>query len=42
MGKIAGKIEVAKNLLSEGIDIDIISSTTGLSKEKIEELKNEQ
>ena len=42
MGKIAGKIEVAKNLLSKGIDIDIISSTTGLSKEKIEKLKNEQ
>lgn len=37
--KIEGKIEVAKNLLSNGIDIEIIIKSTGLSKEEIEKLK---
>ena len=32
-------IEIAKNLLKENIDINVISSTTGLSKEEIEKLK---
>jgi hypothetical protein len=33
------KIEIAKNLLKEGVDIDVISKSTGLSKEEIEKLK---
>jgi len=40
-GKIEGKIEVAKNLLKTGIDIEIIVKSTGLTKEEIEDLKNE-
>jgi predicted transposase/invertase (TIGR01784 family) len=32
-------IEIARNLLSQNIDIDIISSTTGLSAEEIAKLK---
>ena len=35
------KIEIAKNLLKEKVDIKIIISATGLSKEEIEELKKE-
>jgi len=34
-----GKIEVAKNLLNLGVDASIISSSTGLTEEEIEELK---
>ncbi len=34
-----GKIETAKNLLGLGVDIDIISKSTGLSIEEIEKLK---
>ena len=32
-------IEIAKNLIKEDIDINIIAKTTGLSKQKIEMLK---
>jgi predicted transposase/invertase (TIGR01784 family) len=38
-GKKEGKIEVAKNLLANGIDIEIIIKSTGLTKEKIEKLE---
>lgn len=37
-GKIKGKTEVAKNLKDEGVPINIISKTTGLSIEEIEQL----
>ncbi len=37
-GKVESKKEIAKNLLKEGVDIKIISSSTGLSKEEIEKL----
>ena len=32
------KIEVAKNLLKAGVSIDIISQTTGLTVDEIEDL----
>ena len=35
------RIEIAKKLLKEKVDIKIIISATGLSKEEIEELKKE-
>ena len=42
-GKIEGKkernIEIAKNLLKENVDLNIISKTTGLSLEELEKLK---
>ncbi len=42
-GKIEGKkeekIEIAKNMLAENIDIETITKVTGLTKEEIEELK---
>ena len=34
------KIEIAKSLLSQNIDINTISTATGLSVEKINELKS--
>jgi len=37
-GKMEGKIEVAKSLKQNGISIDIIAVTTGLTKEEIENL----
>jgi len=37
-GKIEGKIEVAKNLLSNGISIDVIAKSTGLSEKEIMKL----
>jgi len=37
-GKIEGKIEVAKSLKQNGISIDMIAVTTGLTKEEIENL----
>ena len=40
-GAEASQIEIAKNLLKEKVDIKIIISATGLSKEEIEELKKE-
>ena len=38
-GKAEKTIEIAKNLLSQDIDINTISKATGLSVEKINELK---
>ena len=38
-GKAEEKISISKNLLDKNIDIEIISSSTGLSIEKIEKLK---
>jgi predicted transposase/invertase (TIGR01784 family) len=38
-GKIEGKIEVAKNLLKNNVSIEIIISSTGLTKLEIENLK---
>lgn len=38
-GKIEGKYEVAKNLLKNNVSIEIIMSSTGLTKEEIEKLK---
>lgn len=38
-GKIEGRIEVAKNLLKRGVDIEIIKSSTGLTDKEIDELK---
>ena len=38
-GKNTRNIEIAKNLLQKNIDINIISETTGLSKEEVEKLK---
>ncbi len=38
-GKKEMSIEIAKNLLKAGIDINIIEQSTGLSKEEIEKLK---
>jgi predicted transposase/invertase (TIGR01784 family) len=38
-GKIEGKIEVAKNLLSSGVSIDLIVKSTGLSADEIKKLK---
>ena len=38
-GKSDEKLEIAKNLLSENIEVNIISKTTGLSIEEINNLK---
>lgn len=38
-GMIEGKIEVAKNLLQNGVDIEIIIKSTGLTENEINELK---
>ena len=44
-GKEAGAkekgIEIAKNFLKNGISIDLVSESTGLSVEELEELKKE-
>ena len=40
-GALNKQKEIAKNLLKEGIDIKIISTSTGLSKGEIEKLKSE-
>lgn len=37
-GKAEGKVEMAKKLKDKGVNIDIISETSGLSKEEIEKL----
>ena len=37
-GKAEGKIEIAKNLLHSGVDIDVIIKSTGLSNEEIQKL----
>ena len=38
-GKEQEQIEIAKKMLNEGIDIEIIAKITGLTKERIEELR---
>ena len=38
-GSVNEKYEIAKNLLDNNVSIDVIIKSTGLSKEKIEELK---
>jgi predicted transposase/invertase (TIGR01784 family) len=38
LGKAEGITEVAKNMKSEGISVDVISKVTGLSAEEIAEL----
>ena len=38
-GKAEGKNEIAKNMLKENINIELISKVTGLSLEEIEKLK---
>ena len=38
IGKKEGTIEIAKNSLKAGLDIDTISSITGLEKSEIEKL----
>ncbi len=40
-GKNERNIEIAKNLLSQNIDIEIIENATGLSKAEIEKMKQE-
>ena len=40
-GKMEGKIEYAKVMLSKGMDISLISEITDLSKERILQLKSE-
>ena len=39
VGLEKGKIEIAKNMLKDGIDIEIIIKYTGLTKEEIEKLQ---
>ena len=38
-GKSEGKIEIAKNLLKNKVDISIIASSTGLTEDEINSLK---
>ena len=40
-GEKKAKIGIARNLLKQNIDIEIIVISTGLSKEEIEVIKNE-
>ena len=40
-GAKAEKISIANNLLKNGISIDLVSESTGLSVEELEELKKE-
>ena len=40
-GKEEEKIAIAKNFLKNGISIDLVSESTGLSVEELEELKKE-
>ncbi len=37
-GKIEGKLEIAKNMLKDGMNLEIVMKYTGLSKEEIENL----
>ena len=41
-GLAEGKIEIAKNLIKLGINIDDIVKATGLSKEEIEKLSKDK
>lgn len=36
-----GKIEVARNAISEGLSVDVVIKITGLTKEQVERIKNE-
>ena len=38
-GEKKGKMEIAKNLLAEGLDIKLVEKATGISKKQLEELK---
>ena len=40
-GAKAKEIEIAKNLLKNGISIDLVSESTGLSVEELKELEKE-
>ena len=40
-GAKAKEIEIAKNLLKDGIPIEVVSKNTGLSVEELEELEKE-
>ena len=40
-GARAEKLSIAKNLLNIGVSIDLVSESTGLSIEELEELKKE-
>lgn len=37
-GKRGEKLEIARNLIKAGVDVDVVSSTTGLSKKEIQDL----
>ncbi|HOG65446.1 MAG TPA: hypothetical protein PLD82_08425 [Spirochaetota bacterium] len=39
-GKIEGKIEAARQMLAEGLNEDLVSKCTGLSRSDIESLRN--
>ena len=41
-GREEEKLEIAENLLKRNVDIDVIVESTGLSKEKIEDLKKDK
>ena len=41
IGREEGKIEIAKNLLKNNVDIDIIISSTGFTREEIDNLKHD-
>ena len=41
-GREKEKLEIAENLLKRNVDIDVIVESTGLSKEKIENLKKDK
>lgn len=36
-----GKMEVARNMLTMGLDVGLIAQATGLAQEKLEELKKQ-
>jgi predicted transposase/invertase (TIGR01784 family) len=40
--KEEGKIEVARNAITEGLSMDVIMKITGLTKEQIEKIKNNE
>lgn len=40
-GKEEEKIAIAKNFLKKGVSLDIVSESTGLSVEELEELEKE-
>ena len=41
-GADAKALDVALNLLAQGIELDVIVKATGLSREKVEELQKQQ